>query len=214
MDELDRHQRYLRGFMTRTEQEQYENWVSRRPDVAEALQNVLGDGARWDPEMAGRARAILALQAACLELDIDEPPVAPAVIRIDLLPRYLYGLPVRDGSPTVAAEQPEVVRIVNTVIVRAIKEAVEVVEIRPDVDELVIETFDGHEHHEMLRGPLHVLASLVARLKLMAEVNPEASDVAQHGRIAVKHDRDDYELEATFLPGEDGETVTLVIVTP
>ncbi len=212
MTELDRHQRYLRGFMTRTEQEQYENWVSRRPDVAEALQLALGDGLSWDPEMAGRARAILALQEAFLEVFDEDPATSPTVIRIDLLPRYLFGLPVRHGSPLVAAEQPEVVRIVNTVIVRAIKQNVEVVEIRPEVDELVIDTFDGLSRHEMLRGPIHVLPSLVARLKIMANVNPAACDVAQHGRIAIKHDRREYSVEATFEPGEGGETVTLAII--
>lgn len=212
MDELDRHQRYLRGFMTRTEQEQYENWVSRRPDVAESLQAALNDGTVWDPEMTGRARAILALQEAFLEVFDDSAAVAPTVVRIDLLPGYLYGLPVRPGSPAVAAEQPEVVRIVNTVIVRAIKDHAVVVEIRPEPNEVVIDTFDGDAHTEMLRGPIHVLPSLVARLKIMAKVDPETSDLAQHGRITIRHDRHDYSVEATFEPGELGETVTLAIV--
>lgn len=212
MDELDRHQRYLRGFMTRTEQEQYENWVSRRADVAESLQAALHDGTVWDPEMAGRARAILALQDAFLEVFDDQAPAAPAVVRIDLLPRYLFGLPVRPGSPIVAAEQPEVVRIVNTVLVRAIRDQALVIEIRPEGRELVIDTFDGDASHEMLRGPIHVLPPVVARLKIMASVDPATDDVAQHGRISVKHDRREYSVEATFEPGEDGETVTLAII--
>ena len=46
----------------------------------------------------------------------------------------------------------------------------------------------------------------------MAHVDPEACHVPQHGRIAVKHDRHEYSVEATFEPGDLGETVTLAII--
>lgn len=205
MEADDRHVRYLRGFMSPVDQARYEALVSRRMDLAGALAARLESGEVWDNEMAARARALLSVHEAWSELlpdDID------AELRLDLLPPLS-----RPGKEPLLrpAEQPEVIRLVNLLLVTAIRDGIDVVEILLEQGSLAVWAIDDDGRREMLRAPGRVFGQVMHRLKRLAEVDPEAVELAQHGRIPLLHDGRSYEIEATFQPADAGEIATLVI---
>lgn len=200
MPGADENKLYLLDLLTATDQARFEARVAASPEAAAALRAALAELGP-EVELAGRARALLAVSEAFAgQPTLDSRPS----LRLDLRPA-----PRLEADPD--ATHPEVVRIVNTVVVRALREGVEMLEVVLEAPDVVVYVVRDGRRQEFLRGPGRLQAALVARLKIMANVDPARIDVAQHGRIALHHDRRNFDIAATFEPVEAGERVTLVI---
>lgn len=208
MDDPGRHELYLRGFLSAAEQEQYEAQIAAQPLLAAELRTRLQDGTNWDSVMARRASGMLAVVEAFVERRLN--PNDP--LRIDLLPPDAPSFGT-SGEPRVKEERSvRVVEIVNTIIVNALTQGAEQVEILPGDEGLNVWVDSAVERRRMLQLPHHVHEPLMARIRIMsglAGIEPTHNAV---GCITLRHENRNWDVEVTFEFTSRGEAVTLTFV--
>ena len=196
MPDAERLRHYLNGELTVTERTWLETRLSREYDLQDLLRQLLDSPERWEISCVRRARALLVVQEARLELEDPEPPGSGP--RLDLL----QAMQVRTDAA--------VMRFCNSLVVRALGEGYEIVEVRPEPDGVGVYAHSPETETELERYPTTWLAPLVVRLKTLAEVDPQVVDRPQHGRIRLAWQGSRFAIETTFEPSPVGERVTMV----
>lgn len=102
-------------------------------------------------------------------------------------------------------DEAPIVRVVNLVISQAINDGASAIHLEKG---RVRYRCDGILH-EVMHPPEHIHLPVVARLKIMANMDIAESRIAQYGRIRLEHQGTEYELHATTLPCEGGEKIVL-----
>ena len=212
----DRHDHYLRGFLSSAETARYETAVATQPSLAAELHARLTSRTIWDPEMAPRARALLNVCEAWFELascgrSRREPRLnllRPSDQTFLLAPYETWDR--LEDAPS--ADPAAVARLIESMLFCGISEQAQAIEVLPGENPRQVHFAARSAERAVIRVPQLIQNELVRQLKVLARLDPEPSDGPQRGRICVDQDGLPYHVWAGFEPTAMGEIVTLTFV--
>ena len=111
-----------------------------------------------------------------------------------------------------AAEDAPVVKLVNTIITRAVNDRASDIHLEPGESELRIRFRIDGVLHDVMSAPRSIANAVVSRIKIMADINIAERRVPQDGRISLRVTNRPIDLRAATLPGIFGEKVVLRIL--
>ena len=102
---------------------------------------------------------------------------------------------------SVAAEDAPVVKLVNTVISRAVNERASDIHLEPGEKDLRVRFRIDGVLHDVMSAPRSIANAVVSRVKIMAELNIAERRVPQDGRISLRVTNRPIDLRAATSPG-------------
>jgi general secretion pathway protein E len=118
----------------------------------------------------------------------------------------------RDLEPTDlldASDEAPIIRFVNSLITQGYKERASDIHIEPFETELIVRYRIDGILYEVLRPPHKAQASIISRLKIMANLNIAEKRLPQDGRFRVRIAGKDVDVRVSTLPTAFGERVVL-----
>jgi type IV pilus assembly protein PilB len=128
--------------------------------------------------------------------------------------RGMRGGPGRKLSPEKIlelADEAPIVRVVNLIISEAINDRASEILLIPEEEVLTVSYIINDVLTPVMSAPWHIQQPVMARIKIMANLNPLREGIAQRGVITLNHGGCTYRLTVLTDHGEWGETVTLLI---
>jgi type IV pilus assembly protein PilB len=110
------------------------------------------------------------------------------------------------------AQDAPVVRLVNLIIVQAVREGASDIHIEPQERRVRVRYRVDGNLYTMMTPPAHVHAALVSRLKIMANMNIAERRLPQDGRVDLKIENQDVRLRVSTVPTTYGETAVVRIL--
>lgn len=117
----------------------------------------------------------------------------------------------QEAAAAAASEAP-MIKLVNLIIIQAVKEKASDVHIEPDEGKLRIRYRVNGVLKEETAPPLNLHSGIVSRLKVMAQMDVSEKRLPQDGRFAMKVGSFDVDVRASTLPTIHGEKVVLRIL--
>ncbi len=111
-----------------------------------------------------------------------------------------------------SVDEAPVVKLVNTIITRAINERASDIHIEPGEKDLRVRFRIDGVLHEAMTTPRTIANAMVSRLKIMADINIAERRLPQDGRISLKVSGRQVDLRVATLPSVYGEKVVLRIL--
>lgn len=111
-----------------------------------------------------------------------------------------------------AVEEAPIVKLVNTLVTRAVNERASDIHVEPGERDLRIRFRIDGVLHEVMSTPRSVSGAVVSRLKIMAELDIAERRVPQDGRINLRVAGRQIDLRVATLPGIYGEKVVIRIL--
>jgi DNA-binding response OmpR family regulator len=111
----------------------------------------------------------------------------------------------------IKGDENALIRIAHTILQQAIDEGASEIHVEPRAERLGIYFRLHSGMNEVLRLPKHIQRNLVARYKLMADLNPEEHNAPQEGRIGISYQGKEYDLRVHSEPTSNGERVVIAI---
>jgi len=111
-----------------------------------------------------------------------------------------------------SVDEAPVVKLVNTIITRAINERASDIHIEPGEKDLRVRFRIDGVLHESMTTPRAIANAMVSRLKIMADINIAERRLPQDGRISLKVSGKQVDLRVATLPSVYGEKVVLRIL--
>ncbi|MEM6258497.1 MAG: GspE/PulE family protein [Planctomycetota bacterium] len=105
-----------------------------------------------------------------------------------------------------------VVRLVNHIILSAVRESASDIHIEPDDGTLRVRFRVDGRLYEKIEPPYHMLPSMVSRIKIMSALDISERRVPQDGAITIRVDNRQIDLRVSTMPGKFGEKVVMRIV--
>ena len=115
------------------------------------------------------------------------------------------------ASGTLAEEAP-IIRIVNAVLLHALKDGASDIHIEPQQKGVRIRYRIDGVLHEQMKIPQHVLNPLISRIKIMSEMNIAERRVPQDGRIKLTMQGKEYDMRVNTCPTVWGEKVVMRVL--
>ena len=109
-------------------------------------------------------------------------------------------------------ERTPVVKLLNVVLHRAIREGVSDVHIQPEEDGILVRYRLDGILYQSTTLPKALSASLVSRIKVLSGMNITETRAPQDGRFKVKRESQEYDLRVSTMPTIYGETVVMRIL--
>jgi type IV pilus assembly protein PilB len=107
------------------------------------------------------------------------------------------------------AEEPAIIKLVNLVIMKAIREGASDIHIEPEEKALKLRfRVDGILHEES-SAPKHLQSTIISRVKIMSNLNIAERRVAQDGRFTIKIEGREIDVRVSCIPTIYGENVVL-----
>lgn len=116
------------------------------------------------------------------------------------------------GGLEVAAEEAPVVKLMNTIISRAVNERASDIHIEPGERDLRIRYRIDGVLHEVMTTPRSIANAVVSRIKIMSDLNIAERRVPQDGRVSLRVSGRPIDLRVATLPALYGEKVVLRIL--
>ena len=116
------------------------------------------------------------------------------------------------GALEASVDEAPVVKLVNTIITRAINERASDIHIEPGEKDLRVRFRIDGVLHESMSTPRSITNAMVSRLKIMADINIAERRIPQDGRISLKVQGRQVDLRVATLPSVYGEKVVLRIL--
>lgn len=110
------------------------------------------------------------------------------------------------------ADEAPIIRIVNTILMYAIKDGASDIHIEPQQKGVRIRYRIDGVLHEQMKVPQYVLGPLVSRIKIMGDMNIAERRIPQDGRIHIKMQDRDFDLRVSSCPTAYGEKVVMRIL--
>ena len=107
------------------------------------------------------------------------------------------------------AEDKMVVRLVNSIIARAIQEGASEVLFNPQVNNLQIRLRIGGKLSEITDLPKSTYLPIVARVRKLADMDMTAAHVPEEGRFSVGMEEKEYQIRFSSIPTVHGENIIL-----
>ena len=111
-----------------------------------------------------------------------------------------------------AASEAPMIKLVNLLIIQAVKEKASDIHIEPDEKKLRIRYRINGILKEETSPPLNLHSGIVSRLKVMAQMDVSEKRIPQDGRFAMKVGSFDVDVRASTLPTIHGEKAVLRIL--
>ena len=115
------------------------------------------------------------------------------------------------GDKDVAEEAP-IIRIVNTILLYAIKEGASDIHIEPQSKGVRVRYRIDGVLHEQMKIPQYVLNPLISRVKIMSEMNIAERRIPQDGRIKITMQGKEYDMRVNTCPSVFGEKIVMRIL--
>jgi type IV pilus assembly protein PilB len=119
---------------------------------------------------------------------------------------------VESTDPTQAAQSAPVVRLLNSILHRAIADRASDVHFEVFPKELRVRYRVDGALYEVEAPPVHLAAALLARIKVMSDLDIAETKMPQDGRIALSIDGRPVDLRVATLPGIGGEGCVLRVL--
>ncbi len=110
------------------------------------------------------------------------------------------------------ADQAPVIRMVNAVMVQAIDLGASDIHIEPGRRTVRVRFRVDGVLREVMAVPKHIQPPMIARCKIMADMNIAERRVPQDGRIGLRHNNKDYDMRVSCLPSQYGEKIVMRIL--
>lgn len=110
------------------------------------------------------------------------------------------------------ADEAPVIRFVNSVIFRAVKEKTSDIHIEPYERETVYRFRINGIMSEILRQPIKTHSAVSSRIKVMAKLDIAEKRLPQDGRIKIKMAGKDYDIRLSTVPIQNGERIVMRIL--
>jgi type IV pilus assembly protein PilB len=123
----------------------------------------------------------------------------------------LDALPDLAGIRAIVEDAP-IVKFVNLIILQAVQERASDIHVEPAEHDLRIRFRIDGVLHERMRQPRSIIAGVVSRLKVMAEIDIAERRVPQDGRISLSVEGKAIDLRVSTLPTVFGEKVVMRIL--
>lgn len=107
------------------------------------------------------------------------------------------------------ADDTPVIKLVNTMIMQAVRDGASDIHIEPDQDLLRIRYRVDGMLHEVMSIPKHLHAGVISRIKIMADLDISEKRVPQDGRIQMRIGEKDIDLRLSTLPTIFGEKIVM-----
>ncbi|MHC4106703.1 MAG: GspE/PulE family protein [Planctomycetota bacterium] len=111
-----------------------------------------------------------------------------------------------------AAEDNKVVRLVNLVLLQAIKDKASDIHFEPFEEEFKMRYRIDGILYEMVPPPLHLALAIVSRVKVMADLDIAERRLPQDGRIELSVKNNPVDLRVSVLPTMFGESVVMRVL--
>ncbi|MBD3176564.1 MAG: type II secretion system protein GspE [Armatimonadia bacterium] len=109
------------------------------------------------------------------------------------------------GSEEEVAQSAPIIRIVNTLLRRAIQLDASDVHIEPMGDSVRVRYRIDGDLQEIMNPPKHVHAPLISRMKILADMDIAERRIPQDGRVRVRLDGKMFDLRVSTIPTVNGE---------
>lgn len=109
----------------------------------------------------------------------------------------------------VIAEAPPVIKLVNMMIIEAVRQEASDIHIEPEEDKLRIRFRIDGLLHERNGPPKYLQSAVVSRIKIMSELDISEKRIPQDGRIQMKMEGRDIDIRVSCVPTIYGENVVL-----
>jgi type IV pilus assembly protein PilB len=129
---------------------------------------------------------------------------------VDLTPVTASGGGV--AADAAAADEAPIIRIVNTILMYAIKDGASDIHIEPQQKGVRVRYRIDGVLHEQMKVPPHILNPLVSRVKIMADMNIAERRIPQDGRIRLKLQDKEFDMRVNSCPTAFGEKVVMRIL--
>lgn len=110
------------------------------------------------------------------------------------------------------ADEAPVIRFVNSIIFRAVKEKASDIHIEPYEKEVVYRFRVNGIMTEILRQPLKTQAAVSSRIKVMAKLDIAEKRLPQDGRIKIKIAGNDVDIRLSTVPVQNGERIVMRVL--
>ncbi|MBT6324647.1 MAG: type II secretion system ATPase GspE [Bdellovibrionales bacterium] len=110
------------------------------------------------------------------------------------------------------ADEAPVIRFVNSIIFRAVKERASDIHIEPYEKEVTFRFRINGIMTEILRQPLKTQAAVSSRIKVMAKLDIAEKRLPQDGRIKIKMAGKDIDIRLSTVPVQNGERIVMRIL--
>jgi type IV pilus assembly protein PilB len=111
-----------------------------------------------------------------------------------------------------AVEDAPIVRLVNLMLVQAVRQGASDIHVEPQENHLRIRYRIDGTLYNVMTAPRHVQAATVSRIKIMAAMNIAERRLPQDGRIELRVDGREIDLRVSTIPTVFGEKVVLRIL--
>ena len=160
------------------------------------------------PSTGGGAAAASAATAAA-------PESLSAEIR-KYMAQEMISRPSKDAEDAVAsaaeAEQAPIIKLANALIQQGIVDRASDIHIEPQQKSVRVRYRVDGVLQEAMTVPRNLMAALVSRLKIMADMNIAERRIPQDGRIEVRNQAKDYDLRVSSIPTPWGEKMVMRIL--
>ena len=102
-----------------------------------------------------------------------------------------------------------IIRLVNSLLARAVKEKASDIHIEPYENEVLVRFRVDGALHEAMQVPKRHLGSVISRIKIIGKLNIAEKRVPQDGRISIKVAGKDIDVRLSVLPTAHGERVVM-----
>jgi len=107
------------------------------------------------------------------------------------------------------AEEPPVIKLVNMMIIEAVRQGASDIHIEPEEDTLKIRYRIDGLLHERTGPPKYLQSAVISRIKVMADLDISERRIPQDGRIQMKMEGRDIDIRVSCIPTIYGENVVL-----
>jgi len=110
------------------------------------------------------------------------------------------------------ADEAPVIRFVNSIIFRAVKEGASDIHVEPYEKDVVYRFRINGIMTEILRQPLKTQAAVSSRIKVMAKLDIAEKRLPQDGRIKIKIGGKDIDIRLSTVPVQNGERIVMRVL--
>ncbi len=110
------------------------------------------------------------------------------------------------------ADQAPIIRLANALIQQAVADRASDIHVEPQQRSVRVRYRVDGVLAEAMTVPRNLMAALISRLKIMADMNIAERRIPQDGRIEVRHNGKEYDLRVSSVPTPHGEKIVMRIL--
>ncbi len=106
-------------------------------------------------------------------------------------------------------EEPVVIKLVNLIVIKAVKEGASDIHVEPEEETLKIRFRVDGMLHEIESPPKHLQSAIISRIKIMAKLDIAERRIPQDGRFTMKMEGKQIDVRVSCVPTIYGENVVM-----